>query len=454
MQRLKQALFKPIDIASLVFFRIVAGILLAGEQINQFFTGDYLNYIEPKFNFAYLFFPWVKPLPENGMYILWGIVILAGFMVAAGAFYRLATVVLFLGYSWLFLMEETEFVNHFYLYCLLCFWLMFIPAHRAFSVDVWRKPELKRSWTPAWTIYLLLFQISVVYFYAGLAKLHEDWLLARPLKIWMGYKADKPLIGGILAHPFTPWVMSYAGLLFDLLFAPLLLYRCTRWLGFTLAAMFHLSNVFIFGLATFPWFSITLTSLYFSPGWPRKLPFIRNFIPAYNPETAALERPVFRYKNLLTYGILIYAAVQLLIPFRHFLYPGNVNWTEEGHKFSWHMMLRAKNGFVNFKVITPGPPEKIHYIDLSEYLTRNQQNKMADQPDLMLQFAHFLKTEFEKKGHKNVKVYANSQVSLNGRPYQPLVAIETDLTNEKRTLKPYPWILPMEEDHGKKPSGK
>lgn len=445
MKRLKQHLFKPIDIASLVFFRVVAGILLAGEQINQFFTGDYKNYIQPKFHFSYLFFPWLKPLPETGMYALWGITILAGFFVAAGAFYRISTVVLFIGYSLLFLMEETEFVNHFYLYCLVSFWLIFVPANRAFSVDAWRKPEIKRNWTPAWTIYIFIFQISLVYFYAGLAKFHEDWLLAKPLRIWMGYKASKPIIGGILVHKFTPWIMSYAGLAFDLLFAPLLLYRRTRWLGFTLAAMFHLSNAVIFGLATFPWFSLTITSLYFSPSWPRRIPYFHNFMSAFNSEYALPKTVSFRHEKLLVYKILTYAALQIIIPFRHFLYPGNVNWTEEGHKFSWHMMLRAKTGFLNFKVVVPGSPEKVIYVNQKNYLTQNQQNKMADQPDLILQFAHFLKSEYEKQGYKNVKVYANSMISLNGRPSQPLVSLETDLANKERNLKPYDWILPLEE---------
>ncbi|MBK0403484.1 HTTM domain-containing protein [Adhaeribacter sp. BT258] len=448
MQRLKHHLFKPIDIASLVFFRIAAGILLSFEQINQFLTGDYLNYIQPKFHFSYLFFPWLKPFPETGMYALWAITILAGFMVAAGAFYRLSTVVLFIGYSLLFLMEETEFVNHFYLYCLLCFWLMFIPAHRAFSVDVWRKPELKRSYTPAWTVYIFIFQISLVYFYAGLAKLHTDWLLAKPLKIWMGYKAAKPVIGGILAHEFTPWIMSYAGLAFDLLFAPLLLYRRTRWLGFTLAAMFHLSNALIFGLATFPWFSLTLTSLYFSPSWPRKLPFFRKYIPAFQPENLALKTVSAAHQKLLLYGILTYATLQMLIPFRHFLYPGNVNWTEEGHKFSWHMMLRAKDGMVNFQVKAPkteGQEEARFPIYPEKYLTPNQINKMADQPDLMLQFAHFLKAEYEKQGYKNPEVYVGSQCSLNGRDSQPLISPQTNLAAQQRSLKHYDWILPLQD---------
>jgi vitamin K-dependent gamma-carboxylase len=450
MQRLKALLFQPKDIASLVFFRIVAGILLSGEQLNQFFTGDYRNYIQPKFHFSYLFFPWLKPFPETGMYALWAITILAGFMVAAGAFYRISAVVLFIGYSLLFLMEETEYVNHFYLYCLLCFWLIFIPAHRAFSVDAWRKPKLKRSWAPAWTIYLLLFQISLVYFYAGLAKLHEDWLLARPLTIWMEYKAGKPVIGPLLAHKITPWIMSYAGLCFDLLFAPLLLYRRTRWLGFTLAAMFHLSNALIFGLATFPWFSLTLTSLYFNPSWPRKMSSFRKYIPVFQPATAVAEAAQIPKKNLFTYAVVSYAVLQLLIPFRHFLYPGNVNWTEEGHKFSWHMMLRAKNGFTNFVVKIPkteGQEESRHSIRPEAYLTENQIRKMADQPDLMLQFAHFLKAEYEKKGYRNPEVYVGSQCSLNGRIPQQLVRPEPDLAAQKRSLLPYDWIVPLKENN-------
>lgn len=450
MQRLKELLFQPKDIASLVFFRIVAGILLSFEQLNQFFTGDHLNYVAPKFHFSYLFFPWLKPFPETGMYALWAITILAGFLVAAGAFYRFSTVALFIGYTLLFLMEETEFVNHFYLYSLLCFWLMFIPAHRAFSVDAWRKPELKRSWAPAWSVYLLLFQISLVYFYAGLAKLHEDWLLARPLSIWMEYKASKPVIGPLLGHKFMPWVMSYAGLCFDLLFAPLLLFRRTRWVGFALAALFHVSNAMIFGLATFPWFSLTLTSLYFPPHWPRKLPFFRQHLPAFLPEAATAQAAGIRNKNLLMYAVLTYAALQILIPFRHFLYPGNVNWTEEGHKFSWHMMLRAKNGFANFVVKVPkteGQEESRHSILNEAYLTPNQARKMADQPDLMLQFAHFLKAEYEKKGYRNPEVYVGSQCSLNGRIPQQLVRPEINLAEEKRSLLPYKWIVPLKEDN-------
>ncbi|MDX5442717.1 MAG: HTTM domain-containing protein, partial [Hymenobacteraceae bacterium] len=337
-------LFKPIDIATLVLFRIVAGCLLAFEQINQLLSGDFNNYLEPQFHFSYMFFPWIKPLPPQGMYLLIGITIAAGFFVAAGLFYRASATVLFIGYSLLFLMEETEYVNHFYLYCLLCFILILVPAHRAFSMDVVRKPWLKRAYTPAWAVYILLFQISLVYFYAGVAKLHPDWLEARPLQIWMAAKASRAVIGPMLAHPFTPWLMSYAGVAVDLLFAPLLLFRRTRIIGLALAVIFHSSNALIFGLATFPWFSLLLTSMYFSPSWPRRLPVLRRHLPAFNPESITFNQQKVAYSKVLSSFLILYAATQILVPLRHFLYPGNVNWTEEGHKFAWHMMLRSKSG--------------------------------------------------------------------------------------------------------------
>ena len=75
---------------------------------------------------------------------------------------------------------------------------------------------------------------------------------------------------------------------------------------------------------------------------------------------------------------------------------------------------------------------------------------MKDQPDLKLQFAHFLKAEYEKQGYRQVQVYANSMMSLNGRPSQPLVDLNTDLAAEKRSLKPYAWILPLEDEAKKR----
>lgn len=39
---------------------------------------------------------------------------------------------------------------------------------------------------------------------------------------------------------------------------------------------------------------------------------------------------------------------------RHYLIAGTPSWTEEGHRFSWHMKLREKSGTVTFVVSKDG----------------------------------------------------------------------------------------------------
>lgn len=40
-------------------------------------------------------------------------------------------------------------------------------------------------------------------------------------------------------------------------------------------------------------------------------------------------------------------------PLRHWLYPGNVLWTEEGFRFSWYVMLIEKTGLVQYRLYAP-----------------------------------------------------------------------------------------------------
>ena len=37
--------------------------------------------------------------------------------------------------------------------------------------------------------------------------------------------------------------------------------------------------------------------------------------------------------------VVLFLGIQFLLPLRHLLYPGNVNWTEEGFRFAWRVML-------------------------------------------------------------------------------------------------------------------
>lgn len=415
---------RPIDAALLIFFRLIAGILLAWELIHEIQLGKLAHYAIPHYHFHYMFFSWLKPWPYWGMVIHYSVTIFAALAVAFNYHYRFYSKLLFAGYTLLFLCDQSDYINHMYLYCLITFWMMVLPL------------EERKNSHPAWMLYIFLFHMGLAYFYGGVAKLNEDWLNGTPMDIFLAARKTH-VFAPLYGKSWAPYLFSYGGLFFDLLIVPLLLIPGTRLFAFGLSIVFHFSNVMMFGLSTFPWFSLLLTSMFFNPSWPRKIPIIRKFMP-WNLEVA----PVYHATKAGFALVAVYVCVQLLLPLRLHLYPGDPSWTEEGHMFSWRMMLRDKKGSVNFLVVNP--EAGMENVDLSRYLTQSQVKKMVGKPDLILQFAHFLRREYERKWGADVSVYSSSQVSLNGRPGREMIQQGIDLGRQPRTVLPYRWIEPLE----------
>ena len=101
------------------------------------------------------------------------------FLVMVGLWYRLAIALFWLAFTYVALLDKTQYLNHFYLVSLLSFLLIFVPANRAWSLDAYFWPQIARPDAPAWTLWILRFQVAIPYIYGGLAKLNGDWL-ARP----------------------------------------------------------------------------------------------------------------------------------------------------------------------------------------------------------------------------------------------------------------------------------
>jgi hypothetical protein len=141
--------------------------------------------------------------------------------------------------------------------------------------------------------------------------------------------------------------------------------------------------------------------------------------------------------------ILLYIAVHVAIPFRHFLYPGNPDWTEEGHQFSWRMMLRDKQGTLQY-IVQSRDRKHIVNVNLLEFLSKRQLSNVIGKPDLILNLAHQIRDHYEKEWQRPVHVYASSRISFNGRPKTELIEPHTDLAIEERTIKPYQWIRPLD----------
>ncbi|MFB0907960.1 MAG: HTTM domain-containing protein, partial [Spirosomataceae bacterium] len=107
-----------------------------------------------------------------------------------------------------------------------------------------------------------------------------------------------------------------------------------------------------------------------------------------------------RIQNSLLIGFIVF---QLIFPWRYVLYPGSLFWTEEGYRFSWRVMLMEKAGTVTFYV-KGAETNREGIVNNLEFLNTHQEKQMAMQPDMILQFAHFLGEYYEKQGVKNPQV--------------------------------------------------
>lgn len=451
-QRLCAALFEPVDISFLVFFRIVFGGIMLWETYRYFTRGWITRYfVEPAINFTYYGFSWVKPWPGSGMYIHFFVLGLAAAFVMVGFLYRFAAPVLFLTFTYTFLLDQARFMNHFYLVCLISFLMCFLPAERAFSIDSLLRRKIRSDVVPAWTLWLLRIQVGIPYFYGGIAKLNSDWIYgAEPMRIWLNPFVKIPAFGHLFATDFVVYFFVIGGLLLDLLVVPLILWRRTRPFAFAAAVLFNLMNSLLFAIGIFPWMMLGALFIYFPPDLVRR--FARAFMspgeefPAAAPSPRPVERsscPILSTPQKLIVGLLAaYLAVQILLPLRHYLYPGNVSWTEEGHNFAWHMKLRTKSGEAVFTVTDPASGQT-WTIKPEEHLKSHQLMKMITKPDLIVHFAHYLAELKRREGYANVEVRARAMVSLNGREPQLLIDPTVDLAKEEVGLLPVRWILPL-----------
>ena len=149
VENLRKNAFAPIDIASLVVFRIAFG-LLSLWHIWPLLSRDWIRpfWLEPRLLFKYYGFSWVHPWPGNGLYIHCVVLGILAAFIALGFLYRISAALFFLGHAYIFLLDEGRYQNHDYLICLFSFLLIFVPAHRAFSVDARLNPKLRAQAVP------------------------------------------------------------------------------------------------------------------------------------------------------------------------------------------------------------------------------------------------------------------------------------------------------------------
>ncbi|HUH45940.1 MAG TPA: HTTM domain-containing protein, partial [Arenibacter sp.] len=381
-------------------------------------------------------------------YIIFLICGVSALLVALGWKYRISTILLFLSFTYIELMDKTNYLNHYYFVSLVCFILIFLPANTYFSIDTRQKPSLLADKVPAWTINILKVLLAMVYFYAGLAKLNSDWLLhALPLKLWLPARNDLPIIGSLFNFTWIAFAFSWMGALYDLCIAFFLLWPKTRLFAYFTVIIFHGLTALLFQIGMFPYVMIVVTLIFFSADFHQQI--INRLASAFRckeqffrPQRAFSYAPWKNKAFAVLFSILL--LFQLLFPFRYLLYPGELFWTEEGYRFSWRVMLMEKTGYATFYVHDSVSDQKV-MINNMEYLTPLQEKMMATQTDMMLQYAHFLKTRFITKGFTDPKVFAEVYITLNGRENTQFIDPGVDLAKERDSFAHKTWILPFND---------
>jgi len=405
--------------------------------------------IDPILHFSYYGFDWIKPLPGKGMYAVFGAMAIACIGIMLGWYYRFFTILFFLCFTYVELIDITYYLNHYYFVSIVSFLMILVPANRYLSMDAKRNPEIKRKTVQRWSILIFKWQIAIVYIYAGLAKLNTDWLFeALPLAIWLPAKTSIPIIGGIFKYTFTAYLFSWIGMLFDTFIILGLFFRKTRWLAYIAVVVFHTLTGILFQIGVFPLVMIFAVTIFFSDALhERIIERLSGFFGTKNTDSSNIENLPKRSKErrLLFPFLFLFFAFQLVFPWRYLLYPGNLFWTEEGYRFSWRVMLMEKAGTATFYV-KDGETGREGAVVNHQFLTPHQEKQMAMQPDLILQYAHLLKSHYAEQGMDDPKVRAEVRVTLNARPAQLLIDPNVDLTTKTDGWASKDWILSFKEE--------
>ncbi len=472
MTAIKHYINKQTSTTPIVLFRVAFGVMMS-LSIIRFWAMGWIDqlYIKPAFFFTYYGFEWVKPLSETGMYALFAVMFVSAVFISLGLFYRVASVLFFLSFTYVELIDKSTYLNHYYFISLIALLLCFIPAHKKFSLDVKLGITQAVEHFPRWMVLSLQLQMAIVYFFAGIAKINHDWLFeAMPLKLWLPTKNHLPIIGSWLNEVWVAYVFSWCGMLFDTLIPFFLFWRKTKYYAYAVVVVFHVLTAILFpAIGMFP-FIMIVCAMVFLPNIRigtkdegrrtsvfRLSPLTSHLSPLTPQPPTLNPQPSTLNSHLSTTFLIAFFSIQFLLPFRYVFYPDNLFWHEQGYRFSWRVMLMEKAGMATFHV-RPQPPKgaenvagatKWEVINNSDYLTPMQEKQMNTQPDMILQFAKHLAWVYEQQGWQQPEVYVESYATLNGKGSRLLIDPKVNLAEQHDGFSNKNWILPFDFEQQK-----
>lgn len=469
----RPAPFEPVDGSTIQVFRVLFGAVMIVEVLRVWAVAN-TEFPEIEFRPTWGWMRWVRDWPQPDLNLFAPILLGCLAAVTVGIFTRIAAAVFAVVYGGVFLLDPSHFNNHYVLITLLGGCLVVVRSSGGFSLESRLRSTVPI--VPRWQLALLQGHFVLVYFYGGLAKLTPDWLHGEPAGAWLANHARSPLLGPLVTLPGAVEVIAWGGLVFDLAIPFLLLWSRTRPVAIALTVVFHLANSMMYRIGPFPWLCLAANVLFLRPDTPRRW-WERWHGAESRAEDSAQPTPsaVEPRSRWVPWVLGAYAIVHLVVPFRHHLCRGNVDWTEECKAFSWRMMVSLKSTFLEVSVYDPATerewvvdgrgrvlaatggslvgtrrllklPNGTGVLVPSRFLSVRQAGNrgVEGNPRLLHQWAEFLAEEARGLGIDHPVIRARCVASLNGRPFQWLVDPDVDLLTATVPVFGTPeWVVPL-----------
>ncbi len=450
-QKIISWLNNPVPNISITLFRTAFSFILL-IQTYYFINNEFIKYniTEP-----FMLFPFINgldPMPEVYLIILSYSMLISNIGMLFNKTARISTFFFLCSFTYFWLLDKTYFNNHYYFMSLICFILLLVEYKSSFK---------KIAYVNRWSLFALQAMVLITYLIAGINKLNPYWLIdLQPIAFILENKCDVTE-NTFFINPLLIILITYGGLLFDLFIGFLLFYKPTKPLAFILIIVFNIMNHFLFlnngEIGVFPFIMISTLILFIDPKYLTKV-------------FTGTQDIKYKHKSpqLLKYCITVFLIVQIILPFRHILFKGYVDYNGIGQRFSWRMKSMCKNptteGIIQFSVFEQKSKKQIahfHLLNMQEqfkqsgiheniYLTENQIKKLLYYPDLLPIFTKKIESIISNHTKENYnkklkfRISANCHIKFMERPSQALINTSIDLT-EMSGLNTNKWLNNLEQ---------
>ncbi|EDO38994.1 predicted protein [Nematostella vectensis] len=466
LSRIQEYLLTPCDPSNLAILRILFGLFMVIDIPQE--RG--LSSLHSRWEEGMCYFPLfnvLQPLSVDWMHIVYLVMLAGASGIFLGFMFRISCILFIIPYWYVFWLDKGVWNNHSYLYGLFSIMLLMTDSNRYWSLDGLINPKIRNAEIPKWNYFLFRFQVFLVYFYAGIKKLDQDWMTGYSMTGLSKEWVFDPFRAFLSDETIDLVLVHICGLCFDLFVGFFLLFDKTRPIGILFALAFNGMNSQMFHIGMFSYTMMATLPLFCSPSWPKKL-FSRmpSWLTFILPTTdaaqqshhclyeAAKDKQVNSKQASLQQLLMLtvfacYVAAQLFLPYSHFITKGYNGWTQGLYGYSWDMMVHSwSTQHVRIKVVDQVTGKEI-FIKPGAFIGggRRRHSRWNSHPDMIKQYVDCLAEKLKAREDLDISepaIYLDIWRSMNRRFQQRFVNPNIDILHaDWSPFQKTTWVQPL-----------